>query len=48
MATPLTSFLLLGVTVGLLVVLGLIVLRTCRRSHRDRLEQPKHRMLEDD
>lgn len=42
------SVLYLGVTGGLLTVFTLIVLRTCSKRNRNRLEEPKHRMLDDD
>ncbi|NJC88339.1 MAG: cbb3-type cytochrome c oxidase subunit 3 [Desulfuromonas sp.] len=42
------SVLYLGVTGGLLAVFILIVLRTCGKRNRSRLEEPKHRMLDDD
>ena len=42
------SVLYLGTTFGLLAVFLVIVLRTCGRRNRSRLEEPKHRMLDDD
>jgi hypothetical protein len=42
------SVLYLGFTLGLLVVFAAIVVRTCNRKRKARLEEPKHRMLEDD
>ena len=42
------SVLYLGVTGGLLAVFIAIAVRTCSRSNRGRLEEPKHRMLDDD
>ena len=42
------SVLYLGVTGGLLAVFVWIAIRTCSRRNRDRLEEPKHRMLDDD
>lgn len=36
------------VTFGLFLVFALIVVRTLRRRNRDRLEEARHRMLEDD
>ena len=44
----LASLLYLGVTGGLLAVFAVIVARTCSRRNRKRLEEAKHRMLEDD
>lgn len=41
------SVLYLGVTGGLLAVFALIVIRTYSRRNRSRLEEPKHRMLDD-
>jgi hypothetical protein len=38
----------LGVTGGLLAIFVLIAIRTYSRSNRTRLEEPKHRMLDDD
>ena len=42
------GILYLAVTAGLCAVFALIVLRTLRGRERERLEQAKHRMLEDD
>lgn len=42
------SLLYLGVTIGLFVIFAAIVLRTYRRKDRSKLEEPKHRMLDDD
>lgn len=42
------SVLYLGVTGGLLVIFLVIALRTYNRRNRNRLEEPKHRMLDDD
>lgn len=42
------SLLYLGVTFGLLVLFAVIVVRTCSKKHKRRLEEPKHRMLDDD
>jgi uncharacterized membrane protein len=36
------------VTFGLFLVFALIVVRTMRSRNRDRLEEARHRMLEDD
>lgn len=44
----LAALLYLGFTAGLLVVFAAIVLRTYSGKRRSRLEEPKHRMLEDD
>ncbi|RME33266.1 MAG: CcoQ/FixQ family Cbb3-type cytochrome c oxidase assembly chaperone [Deltaproteobacteria bacterium] len=38
----------LGFTLLLLVIFALIVARTYSRRHRDRGEEPKYRMLDDD
>jgi len=38
----------LGFTFGLLVIFAAIVIRTCSRKRKKTLEEPKHRMLEDD
>lgn len=38
----------LGVTFGLFAVFAAIVFRTFRRKHKKRMEEPKHRMLDDD
>lgn len=42
------GLLYLAITAGLFAVFVLIVLRTLRGRERERLEQAKHRMLEDD
>ncbi len=42
------SIFYLGVTVGLFAVFAVIVIRTYRGRNRERLEAPKHRMLDDD
>jgi hypothetical protein len=42
------SLLFLGITIGLFVVFALIVLRTCSRKRKTQMEEPKHRMLDDD
>ena len=44
----LASVVYLGVTVGLFAVFAVIVLRTYSARHKDKMEAPKHRMLEDD
>lgn len=38
----------LVVTFGLFVIFAAIVYRTYRRKNRKTLEEPKHRMLDDD
>jgi hypothetical protein len=42
------SVLYLGVTGGMLAVFAVIAIRTYSRRNRRRLEEPKHRMLDDD
>ncbi len=42
------SWLLLGITLGLLGLLVTIAARAYRRGHREEAERPKYRMLEDD
>ncbi len=42
------ALLYLGVTVGLFAVFAVIVVRTYGRKRREHLEEPKHRMLDDD
>lgn len=42
------SLVYLGVTFALFVVFALIVWRTYRRRDKQRLEEPKHRMLDED
>jgi hypothetical protein len=42
------SVLYLGTTFGLLVVFLVLAVRTYSRRNRSRLEEPKHRMLDDD
>jgi len=42
------SLLYLGVTFGLFVIFAAIVYRTYRGKNRKKLEEPKHRMLDDD
>lgn len=44
----LSSFLYLGITVGLFVVFALIVIRTMSRKRKDSIEAPKYRMLDDE
>jgi len=44
----LAAWLYLAVTIGLFVVFALIVAYTYRRSRKEKMEAPKHRMLEDD
>ncbi len=38
----------LGTTFGLFAIFAVIVWRTYRRKNRKKLEEPKHRMLDDD
>jgi cbb3-type cytochrome oxidase subunit 3 len=38
----------LAVTIGLFAVFALIVVRTYSRKRKKRMEEPKHRMLDDD
>lgn len=42
------SIIYLGVTFGLFVIFALIVWRTYNKKNKKRLEEPKHRMLDDD
>lgn len=42
------SLLYLGVTIGLFVLFAVIVGRTCSRKRKKKLEEPRHRMLEED
>ena len=42
------SIIYLGVTFGLFVIFALIVWRTYNNRNKKRLEEPKHRMLDDD
>ena len=42
------SILYQGVTFGLFAVFAVIVFRTYSRKRKEKLEEPKHRMLEDD
>ena len=42
------SIIYLGITFGLFVIFALIVWRTYNKKHKNRLEEPKHRMLDDD
>ncbi len=42
------ALLYLGVTFGLFVIFAVIVIRTYSRKQKETLEEPKHRMLEDD
>ena len=42
------SLLYLGVTFALFAVMAVIVYRTYRRDRRQKLEDPKYRMLDDD
>lgn len=38
----------LGVTIGLFVIFAVIVIRTYSGKRKRRIEDPKHRMLDDD
>jgi positive regulator of sigma E activity len=38
----------LAVTIGLFAVFAVIVVRTYSRKGKKRMEEPKHRMLDDD
>lgn len=42
------SLFYLGITLGLFAVFLVIAVRTYSRRNRSRLEEPKHRMLDDD
>jgi len=42
------SVLYLGTTFGLFAICVLIIWRTYRVKNKKRMEEPKHRMLEDD
>lgn len=42
------SLVYLAITFGLFAVFALIVWRTYRRRNKQRLEEPKHRMLDED
>lgn len=42
------SVLYLGTTFGLFAIFVLIIWRTYRAKNKKRMEEPKHRMLEDD
>ncbi len=42
------ALLYLGITLGLFAIFAAIVLRTYRRKNRTKLEEPKHRMLDED
>ncbi len=42
------SLVYLGITAGLFFIFAAIVVRTYSRKRKTRLEEPKHRMLEDD
>lgn len=42
------SIVYLGVTFGLFVIFAVIVFRTYRRKNRNKFEEPKHRMLDDE
>lgn len=42
------SIVYLGVTFGLFFIFAVIVFRTYRKRNKKKLEEPKHRMLDDD
>lgn len=42
------SLVYLGVTLGLFAIFAAIVVRTYGRKRKQQMEQPKHRMLDDD
>ncbi len=42
------SLIYLGITAGLFIIFAAIVVRTYSRKRKHKLEEPKHRMLEDD
>ncbi|BCR03411.1 hypothetical protein DESUT3_04800 [Desulfuromonas versatilis] len=42
------SILYLGMTLGLFALFAVIVVRTYHRKRKKDLEEPKHRMLDDD
>ena len=42
------TLLYLGVTIGLFLVFAAIFWRTYSNRHKEQMEAPKHRMLEDD
>ena len=42
------SLVYLGVTFGLFALFAAIVVRTCSRKRKEKVEEPKHRMLEDE
>jgi hypothetical protein len=44
----LASLFYLGVTVGLFAIFAVIVLRTYSHKRKKELEDPKHRMLDED
>lgn len=43
-----SGWLYLLITFGLFALFAVIVIRTYRRGQRDRLEEPKYRMLDDE
>jgi hypothetical protein len=43
-----TSLLYLGITSGLFAVFAVIVGYTCSRKRKERFEEAKHRMLDED
>jgi hypothetical protein len=42
------SLFYLGVTIGLFAIFVVLVLRTYNRKRRQEMEDPKHRMLDED
>jgi hypothetical protein len=44
----LASLFYLGVTIGLFAIFAVIVLRTYNRKRKKQMEDPKHRMLDED
>jgi cbb3-type cytochrome oxidase subunit 3 len=42
------SILYLGITFGLFAIFAVIVFRTYRRKNKTRMEEAKHRMLDED
>jgi hypothetical protein len=38
----------LGVTIGLFAIFAVLVLRTYSRKRKKQMEEPKHRMLDED
>jgi hypothetical protein len=42
------SFFYLGTTIGLFAIFAALVLRTYNRKRKKQMEDPKHRMLDED